>query len=110
MDHNSGSLMGYAYGTFTQSPDGVRSTAESSFLAKAFEATSLTAYIQTQVTKILFDADKKATGVQVSTQGLPYTLSARKEVILSAGAVSRLFLDKPMVQAFMTSRSSRHTC
>ncbi|EKG13217.1 Glucose-methanol-choline oxidoreductase [Macrophomina phaseolina MS6] len=86
-DLNSGSLMGYAYGTFTQSPDGVRSTAESSFLAEAFEKTPLKAYIQTQATKILFNTEKTAIGVQVSTQGLPYTLHARKEVILAAGAI-----------------------
>ncbi|GME47128.1 Versicolorin B synthase [Neofusicoccum parvum] len=66
---------------------GVRSTAESSFLAEAFETSTLKAYIQTQATKILFDAEKKATGVSVSTQGLQYTINARKEVILSAGAI-----------------------
>lgn len=72
----------------TQSTDGVRSSAESSFLAEAFDKSTLKAYIYTQATSILFDAEKKATGVRVSTQGLPYTLNAQKEVILSAGAVS----------------------
>jgi choline dehydrogenase len=35
---------------------------------------------------VLFDENKKATGVLVETQGFQYTLSARKEVIVSAGA------------------------
>jgi choline dehydrogenase len=35
--------------------------------------------------KILFDATKKATGVSVNSQGVPYTISATREVIVSAG-------------------------
>ncbi|KAL9119762.1 MAG: hypothetical protein Q9187_003686, partial [Circinaria calcarea] len=42
-------------------------------------------YQSTMTKKILFDANKKATGVIVDTQGRIYTLSATKEVILSAG-------------------------
>lgn len=36
--------------------------------------------------RILFDDNKKATGVRVTTGEIPYTLNARKEVIVSAGA------------------------
>jgi choline dehydrogenase len=37
--------------------------------------------------RIIFDANKTATGVVVETAGTPYTLNATREVILSAGAV-----------------------
>lgn len=36
--------------------------------------------------KIIFNAEKAATGVTVSTLGIEYTLTANKEVIVSAGA------------------------
>jgi hypothetical protein len=38
--------------------------------------------------QVLFDGNKTATGVVVETGGFNYTLSANKEIILSAGAVS----------------------
>jgi len=37
--------------------------------------------------KVLFKQDKTAVGVQVHIDGILYTLSAKKEVILSAGAL-----------------------
>lgn len=40
----------------------------------------------TQALQILFDDDKKATGVRVESANRNYTLNARNEVILSAGA------------------------
>lgn len=45
----------------------------------------------TKAKRILFDKNKKAVGIEVtgllgSVLGLPYTISARKEVIVSAGA------------------------
>ena len=36
--------------------------------------------------RIIFDDDKNAIGVDVSTQSTPYTLTANREVILSSGA------------------------
>lgn len=83
---SSGSLLGGAWVTSTIAPsDATRSTSESSYLQDAIEETQLIVYTHTQTTKILFDANKKAIGVKVSTQGLEYTLSANKEVIVSAG-------------------------
>ena len=35
--------------------------------------------------KVLFDTNKKATGVIAGTEGKEYTLSATKEVIVTAG-------------------------
>ena len=56
-------------------------------------------YQQTLAKKILFSADKVATGVRIETAGIQYTLSARKEVILAAGAVcfpARMCRDKEL--------------
>ncbi|XP_044743190.1 glucose dehydrogenase [FAD, quinone]-like [Chrysoperla carnea] len=40
-----------------------------------------------QVTKILFDDNKNAIGVEYIKNGIQYTVRARKEVIISAGAI-----------------------
>ncbi|KAK3690466.1 hypothetical protein B0T22DRAFT_463643 [Podospora appendiculata] len=81
---NSGVLSGAAYTTETITPDAIRSSSESSYLAKALQQTTLKVYNRTQASKILFSGTK-ATGVSVTTGTLTYALSARKEVILSAG-------------------------
>lgn len=83
---NSGSLSGEStWLTSTIDPcTGERSTSQSSFLEQAIEDTNIIVYTQTQATKILFDA-KRASGVSVNTRGVEYTISAKKEVILSAG-------------------------
>lgn len=90
---NSGKLIGAAYGTFTLEPTSAqRSSSESSFLQSAIKNTTLQIYKQTLALRILFDKTNSAIGVVVSTQGnhdrqtIEYTLRARKEVIVSAGA------------------------
>lgn len=47
---------------------------------------NMNVYTRTLAKKIIFDDQKRAIGVDVSTYGQPYHLSARREVILSAGA------------------------
>lgn len=91
-DFISGKLDGYNYFAFTIDPEtGLRSSAETSFLSPAMRSGRLTVYQWSTAQRILFDDDKRATGIEVHLQGLPpYKLSARKEVILSAGAVSHL--------------------
>lgn len=44
-------------------------------------------YLHTNALKILFDPANpgKVSAVSVSTQGLEYTISAKKEIVLSAG-------------------------
>jgi choline dehydrogenase len=49
---------------------------------------NLKVFTHTLAKQVLFDGNKTATGVLVETAGFNYTLSASKEVILSAGAVS----------------------
>lgn len=90
---NAGVLNGSAYSTLTIDPrNGHRSSSESSFLQAALSnGTAPLIYKNTLARRILFD-NITAVGVLVTTAGtygtqsLNFTLSARKEVIISAGA------------------------
>ncbi|BCR91285.1 GMC family oxidoreductase [Aspergillus chevalieri] len=92
---NSGRLLGSAYATFTINPKNAhRSTSESSFLKQSLNnGSGLVVYKNTLAQKILFDSNKTATGVQIATGGtfgtppINFSLNARNEVILSAGAL-----------------------
>jgi len=85
---NMGNLIGSSSMTFTiDRATAQRSSSESSFLQQALRNTTLKVYKQTMAEKILFTGDNVASGVIVSTNGSsPYTLSAKKEIIVSAGA------------------------
>ncbi|CAD0114436.1 unnamed protein product [Aureobasidium uvarum] len=88
-DFNSGDLRGYGYFPSTIDPvTGLRSSAESGLLSPALsKAPLLTVYQSCMARNILFDGQKRATGVNVTVEGIkPFILTARKEVILSAGA------------------------
>lgn len=86
-DFNSGSLMGAQYYSPTINlPTETRGSSQTSFLNFAGIRNSIKVYTLTLAKKNLFDANKRATGVVASTAGIQYTLSARKEVIVSAGA------------------------
>ncbi|KAL8883526.1 MAG: hypothetical protein Q9192_007120, partial [Flavoplaca navasiana] len=90
---NSGNLNGTSFGTLTIDPrNGYRSSSESSFLQAALQnGTAPMIYKNSLATRILLNSNNTATGVRVTTAGpygipaLNYTLSARKEVIVSAG-------------------------
>jgi len=87
---NSGSLIRHsAWIPSTISPtDAVRSSSQSSFLTQVINKTSIAVYTHTQVTKILFNSNSSnasAVGVSVTKDGKDHTISAKKEVILSAG-------------------------
>ena len=80
----SGSLIGSAYTPFTINPEnGQRSSSEASFLRSATE--NLVVYNNTLADNILF-SNNTAQSITVSSQGRQYILSARKEIIISAGA------------------------
>lgn len=83
---NTGSLVGRAaWITSTVDPDtGERSSSQSSFLEQAIPNTNIIVYTQAQAKSVLFNATV-ASGVSVSTQGVNYTISANKEVIISTG-------------------------
>lgn len=88
VDFVSGALLGVQYTMNTIDPrDQTRSSSESSFLRVALDNTTLQVYKSTLAKRIIFDG-KRASGVQVNTAGLEYTLSATQEVIMSAGVVS----------------------
>ncbi|KAL1975960.1 hypothetical protein VTN31DRAFT_4352 [Thermomyces dupontii] len=89
---NSGYLLGSAYATLTINPANAhRSSSESGFLQHAIEnGLPLTVYKNSLALRILFQS-KKATGVLVESSGtfgtpsVKFVLSAKKEVIVSAG-------------------------
>lgn len=83
---SSGELVGHgAWVPSTIEPEKAqRSTSESSFLRQAIKDTEIIVYSHSLATKILFNGTQ-AVGVSVNTQGVEYTLSATKEVILTAG-------------------------
>ena len=86
-DFNSGSLLGCQYCSSTITPANEnRASSQTTFLNSVASNTNIKVYSATLAQKILFDSTNTATGVLVSTAGAPYTLTATKEVILSAGA------------------------
>ena len=87
---SNGNLFGWSYFPYTVDPASqTRSSSETSFLREALrETTNLNFYKSTLAKKIMFDHCQTATGVLVDTAGVEYTISAGREVILSAGAVS----------------------
>ncbi|PYI23543.1 GMC oxidoreductase [Aspergillus violaceofuscus CBS 115571] len=89
-DFSSGHLLGAQWCPFTVRPsDRTRSSSEAAFMSAAANndrLATLTLYKTTMGKRILFDADRKATGVEVRTGTSTYTLHASREVIVSAGA------------------------
>lgn len=83
----SGTLSGSAYVLETiEAKTQTRESSETAFLRPALERGNLIVFQQSLAKTVAFDAEKRATGVVVDTAGKKYTLSARREVILSAGA------------------------
>lgn len=87
-----GRLFGWSYFPYTVHPiSQTRSSSETSFLRESLrKTTNLNFYKTSLVKKVLLRDCKSATGVVVNTAGVEYTISASKEVILSAGAVCHL--------------------
>ncbi|KAM5360876.1 hypothetical protein ACJZ2D_013443 [Fusarium nematophilum] len=85
---SSGSLLGYSYTTTTVRPKTATRSASDDFIkaARSEKLETLKVYTQSLAKRVLFDDDKKATGVEVSSLGIDYTLKARNEVIVSGGA------------------------
>lgn len=84
----SGNILGQSYQLLTLDATSMeRDSSETSFLRKlGLPNSNLIVYPSTLATKVLFDANKKATGVTIDFGGEPFLLSVKKEVILSAGA------------------------
>ncbi|KAL4965166.1 GMC family oxidoreductase [Aspergillus stella-maris] len=85
-DLNSGSLNGSAWAATTIDPAAeTRSSSKTSFLDLCLLKLNFKAYAHTLAKKINFSGTK-AKSVEVETLGISYTLTASKEIILSAGA------------------------
>lgn len=83
----SGKLLGSSYVLETiQASTQERESSETAFLTPVLNRTNLVVYQLTLGKKVLFDSNKTATGIIVSTESEEYTLSANREIILSAGA------------------------
>lgn len=83
---NDGDLIGSGSMTFTIDPStATRSSSESSYLQSALRNTTLKVYKNTMAEKLVFNGTT-VTGVSVSAGGRTWTISARNEVIVCAGA------------------------
>ncbi|OAG01984.1 glucose-methanol-choline oxidoreductase [Paraphaeosphaeria sporulosa] len=84
----NGSLLGQSYATFTINANtSLRDSSETAFLQRSLNNPNYTVYTRAMAKRLLFNSDPtpKVTGVLVDTEGFEYILSARKEVILTAG-------------------------
>ncbi|KAL2812959.1 hypothetical protein BJX63DRAFT_395323 [Aspergillus granulosus] len=84
----SGELLGWSYILNTINPnDGLRASAKTAYLDPLVGRNlNLIIYQSTHAKQILFTDNTTASGVRVNSEGQEYTLSARNEVIVSAGA------------------------
>lgn len=84
----SGNLIGQSWSLNTiDATKQTRATSETAFLQPALaQKPNLLVYQSTLAKKVLFDTNKVAIGVQVDSAGEIYTLSAKGEIILSAGS------------------------
>ncbi len=71
----------------TTTREGSRCSTAKAFLRPVRNRNNLHVSLNSMVTKILFDDNKRAVGVKFVRYGIHYSVQAAKEVILSAGAV-----------------------
>ncbi|KAH7313939.1 glucose-methanol-choline oxidoreductase [Stachybotrys elegans] len=81
-----GNLLGQSWqmNTITR-VNGFRSSSQSAYLRPVLNRPNLAVFTNTLAEQILFDKKKRATGVRVTTNGRQCSISAKQEVILSAG-------------------------
>ena len=83
----SGSLIGSSYLLQTiNASTQTRDSSETSFLQSSLKNPNFMVYQSTLGKRILFENETQASGVLVESAGMAYTLSARNEVVVSAGA------------------------
>lgn len=67
--------------------DGLRASAATAYLRPAMRRPNLTVETHATVTRILFEG-RRAVGVAYELDGQPYTVRARREIVLSAGSIN----------------------
>jgi choline dehydrogenase len=72
---------------FMNVDDGVRASTSHAYLNSAMKRSNLSLVKDALVTKIDFTEDKAATGIRCEIEGVTHEFSARREVILCAGAI-----------------------
>ena len=84
----AGALHGNSYELLTiDATSFTRDSSETSYLRRlGLKDPNLIVYPNTLAKRVIFNTDKKATGVEIDFGGLPRTLHARNEVVLSGGA------------------------
>ncbi|XP_071544927.1 glucose dehydrogenase [FAD, quinone]-like isoform X2 [Panulirus ornatus] len=79
--------IGFSESTFTIR-DGVRSSTSEAYLGRAATRSNLHVLHNAFVLQILFNNEKRATGVEFEYRGKVWRTAARREVVLSAGAIA----------------------
>ncbi|KAI0442805.1 hypothetical protein F4803DRAFT_562101 [Xylaria telfairii] len=84
-----GSLNGSTYQLLTVNPTtGQRASSDTAFLRPVLDRPNLVVFTETLAERVLFNSRKEATGVAVTSQnGTATVISAKREVILSAGVI-----------------------
>ncbi|WP_010110044.1 GMC family oxidoreductase [Verminephrobacter aporrectodeae] len=86
-DFNGAQLGGYGvYDVNTR--NGRRDSSGTAYLRPALRRANLVVHTQALVERVLFDAQRGAVGVEVLVRGQRHRFGARREVVLSAGAVA----------------------
>ena len=85
-DYNDGGQSGVAYSQMTRGHR-LRASTARTFLAPARKRPNLRVFTEALATRLRFDG-RRCVGVELSQAGRPRVLQARREVILSAGAVN----------------------
>jgi choline dehydrogenase len=67
--------------------DGVRVSGASAYLRPVMRRANLTVQLRAHATRVLF-ADKRARGIEYLREGVRHSASARREVLLAAGAIN----------------------
>ncbi|XP_047995150.1 ecdysone oxidase-like isoform X2 [Leguminivora glycinivorella] len=89
LDANGYETMGYNQPSYTIARSGVRQSTAFSFLRPVQHRKNLHVLKNTLVTKILFDGSKNAVGIEaLMANKKTITISANKEVIISAGGIN----------------------
>lgn len=87
-DFNGRNNTGFAFAQAI-TKDGHRVSASRAFLRPQLNNPNLHVMLESTATKIIFDSQKRATGVKFIYKGNEYQVDAEKEVIVSAGMINQ---------------------